>query len=510
MGKQGIKYCGEKIQILSDSASIFAGLAVNMSYNSPELNDSIRNHPWKRRRIVSMFDDDESDNEQQISRAKQTSNEKNPGIVCITIEDSDDDNDKQVTHGKSAEKEKHVHTDCITIEDSDDDDEQINLMTEKAGIKVTKRGCNSARNLPVFKELQNEPRSSAYKNGRPDADYSTYRGNVDKASLIIKRPCTETDSSRGHVQNQRREGTSSRHQEEKCNHQDITSVSASNNSDQLHAVRTVPGSRAKSRKKEPKEKRKAKYRPIPSQAVLDRMERSRIHRLFLVNKKIEGNAIKCAVMGANGNIYNCSIDTKPTCNCQDFLKRSNGPCKHLIFLFIRVLKVEEEDPRWWQKCLLQSELEGLLENAQVEASRNAQLFAEEAVISQYQRTQAQKNKQVVRRPLVGECTVCYDNLIAVTGKRRPENLIDYCRTCGNNFHAACLTNWFRAQNQKICPTCRVEMRKSEEITGKQDYLNLSQFSTTHERQLSLSEMYADTHRYIGRGSNSGTKARRGR
>lgn len=260
----------------------------------------------------------------------------------------------------------------------------------------------------------------------------------------------------------------------------------------------VAGGPAKKRRKIVKEKREAKYRSAPSKAALDRLERSAGHRLFLVDKNIEEGQIRCAVMGTNGNVYKCCIDLTPSCDCQDFSKRretsQHGPCKHLIFIFVRVLKLDHEDHRWWQKCLLPSELEGLLSIARRNVPQESGVLAEEAVLTEYHKSSSQKSEETGRRPLEGECTVCYEDLAPADMNIGSENETTFCKNCGNNFHSACLDTWFRAQANRTCPLCRASMPNGD----SEAYLNLSQHSSVHERQLTLAELYADTHMYIGR------------
>lgn len=256
--------------------------------------------------------------------------------------------------------------------------------------------------------------------------------------------------------------------------------------------------------KAPKEKRGVNTRGHPSKAVLDRLIRSKRHRLFLVDKKDEQGKIVCAVMGSNGNIYKCQISVNPSCDCPDFQKRkalkTDGPCKHLIFLFLRVLKVPREDPKWWQARLLSSELKEIMESAPKGPVRDAGVMAQDAVLEQYQQS-SQDSVEEGRRALEGECTICYEDLVAKDGNQRPENRTTYCKKCGNNFHSMCMQNWHRAQSNPTCPLCCQDMGVKGSSTGDagEGFLNLAQYSTAHERQLTLSELYANTRQYIGRG-----------
>lgn len=64
------------------------------------------------------------------------------------------------------------------------------------------------------------------------------------------------------------------------------------------------------------------------------------------------------VLGSTGNYYTVTICQKPTCTCPDFGK--GNICKHLVFVYLRVLRIPQELPFWYQKALLTTELEVLL------------------------------------------------------------------------------------------------------------------------------------------------------
>eukprot|EP00439_Symbiodinium_sp_Y106_P032130 s1128_g3.t2 len=113
----------------------------------------------------------------------------------------------------------------------------------------------------------------------------------------------------------------------------------------------------------PKEVRKANFRRQPSIATCDRIDRALEQRLYLL--KLErphagGAGGLFHVLGSTGNVYTVHIGTKPSCDCPDFLK-GRGPCKHILFIWLRVLRLEEDDYRIWQSALLTSELKSAVE-----------------------------------------------------------------------------------------------------------------------------------------------------
>ena len=152
-----------------------------------------------------------------------------------------------------------------------------------------------------------------------------------------------------------------------------------------------------------------------SRAVFDRIARAGTQRLFLVSrrdlargdafenrtapredpdpapestherasdrkKKSEWHA-RFAVFGATGNVYACDVRAVPSCDCPDFAGgRRGGPgtpgsrvCKHLLWLYMRVLGVPRDDPLLCQTALTQAELARLL--AAPSAAQRATLAA---------------------------------------------------------------------------------------------------------------------------------------
>lgn len=254
-----------------------------------------------------------------------------------------------------------------------------------------------------------------------------------------------------------------------------------------------------------KEQRGAVFRPVPSKQVLTRMSRANTSqgRLCLVDRTEEDGKATFHIMGTNGNAYKCIVDLAPSCNCQDFKKRqgsgSEGPCKHLIFIFLRVFKMSKEDPRWWQKRWLRSELQRLLEE-QPKGPIDSGLLADEEVRRRFRETQSQEDE--LEGDLSGECPICYEEFCAESGS--PEDATTRCKTCKGGFHEVCIGKW-RDHGKSSCPLCRASLPESGAAV-----MNFAQYSSIHARPMSIEEMYASSHMYIGRGGRRGIRRGGGR
>merc|ERR1712070_671690 len=103
----------------------------------------------------------------------------------------------------------------------------------------------------------------------------------------------------------------------------------------------------------------ARYVKQPSFGLTMRIERALQQRLYLLNMERHpgpGPGATFAVLGSTGNVYTVEFGQCPQCNCPDFLN-GRGLCKHVLFIWLRVLRCSEDDPRIWQTALLTSELQ---------------------------------------------------------------------------------------------------------------------------------------------------------
>lgn len=90
----------------------------------------------------------------------------------------------------------------------------------------------------------------------------------------------------------------------------------------------------------------------PSEAFTGRLLRSLENPLRLLHRS---NSL-FFILGATGNVYTVTLTTTPTCTCPD----STIPCKHILFVYIRVLSLPLHDPCIQQKTLPSCKLTGLL------------------------------------------------------------------------------------------------------------------------------------------------------
>ncbi|KAK0448525.1 hypothetical protein EV421DRAFT_1782786 [Armillaria borealis] len=252
------------------------------------------------------------------------------------------------------------------------------------------------------------------------------------------------------------------------------------------AAPTPPKALAKAKAKaktprEPKpkpEKRGAIFKKKCPQNILDRLDRVIEQRFFMIDRERDGDELKetFRVLGSTGNVYTVVIDHIPRCDCPDASKGNH--CKHIIFVFIKVLQVPHESSHWYQKALLTTELQDVFAHAPSavadERLRQAHLRATGKAPAS-DSTNASNKRMPTEED---DCPVCYDKM-----HTEPENRLTWCEVCGNALHGVCFAQWrTTAQNSGknvTCVWCRAEWvlpdagKGKGKAIGEEGYVNLA-------------------------------------
>lgn len=206
------------------------------------------------------------------------------------------------------------------------------------------------------------------------------------------------------------------------------------------------------------EKRLRRFRPQPPQSFHSVYERATSQRFFVLSRSRSGfgdaEEETVELAGSTGNIYTVTIARQPTCDCPH--AKAGNQCKHVLYVMKRVLRAKFEYV--YQLALLGSEVREIFETAGPIPSEDGDEGAGQ---------EDDKN----RKPVEGECPICYEELGA-------GEAIVWCRAaCGQNIHKACIEIWAATKRQQgsskvTCPYCRsnwegdTDMVKKIEKTGK--------------------------------------------
>ncbi|XP_004501151.1 uncharacterized protein [Cicer arietinum] len=199
-----------------------------------------------------------------------------------------------------------------------------------------------------------------------------------------------------------------------------------------------------------------------SQPISDRIVRALRHRLRLLHRT--GSTF--FILGATGNVYTVILSSTPSCTCPD----RTTPCKHILFVIIRVLGVSSTDACVRRRNLRPCQLQRLLNmptlNEAVAGYSVRQRFHQvffEGGGSKRERIEMEEG---------ATCPVCLEEM----GK---EERLVACESCRNGIHEECLVRWKRSRGRRSvsCVICRARWRNR----GEQDkYVNLSAYVSEEE------------------------------
>jgi hypothetical protein len=230
------------------------------------------------------------------------------------------------------------------------------------------------------------------------------------------------------------------------------------------------------KRKAPVEKRARRYRSKCPDKLQERILRAATQRLYLVrrdevdvdlaNADDYDGECKCnfVVLGSTGNVYTVTLQDVPHCTCPDFARKQDL-CKHILFVYLKVVGLPVSNPLVYQKALLRTDLReifSMLSQRRV-GGTVASVLANDRVRQSYARLEGgetaleegdvgdQAGGGVKRRALDegdSDCPICFDPMSGGADTT-------FCRAmCGNNFHAECIRIWLREQRDKTCPNCR--------------------------------------------------------
>jgi hypothetical protein len=178
--------------------------------------------------------------------------------------------------------------------------------------------------------------------------------------------------------------------------------------------------------------------------------------------------------GSVGNVYTVTIEKVPSCDCPDQMK--GNICKHVLFIFIKVLKIKDISLAY-QRALLSSELTSIFSHFdKCEIGRNSLPMANIKVRTAYNKILKEKEKEdrcddieneedvqpQVQKEISGECQcpICCE----LFSNSKEEKIIFCQYGCGNNVHLSCFNEWCKVlkKNQfQSCVVCRSPWTKEE-------------------------------------------------
>lgn len=205
----------------------------------------------------------------------------------------------------------------------------------------------------------------------------------------------------------------------------------------------------------------------PPEPLTERVLRALEHRLRLLHR---ANS-EFFILGATGNVYTVNISSAPSCSCPD----RTTPCKHILFVYIRVLSVSLDDPCLWLQTLDPHQVASLL-SAPISIDAVAGVAIRQRFQEMYTH-RAVTHPDGKAPPVVAEqgsmCPVCLEDMGG------GEKKLVACATCKNPIHEECLLAWKRSSRRRStsCVICRARWRDRAE---QEKYINLSAYVSEDE------------------------------
>lgn len=208
-------------------------------------------------------------------------------------------------------------------------------------------------------------------------------------------------------------------------------------------------------------------------AVIKRIVKVSLERMYLIHRFRNGTRLReeFDISGSKGNVYKVTLDRQVNCSCMDFALR-HQVCKHLMFVYIKVLRLQGHLPVFSRIRLTEQELNQVfdeaLENPTEQAMANPELrkawesavgYRPDHVDSESNENAAPSGKRLI--PEEGDvCGVCYEDLEAGSVEG-----LEFClKSCGRPIHTDCLETWLNSRGlDRTCIWCRARWHDPAEL-----------------------------------------------
>ncbi|XP_020594506.1 uncharacterized protein LOC110034600, partial [Phalaenopsis equestris] len=197
--------------------------------------------------------------------------------------------------------------------------------------------------------------------------------------------------------------------------------------------------------------------PSPRMTINSRIFRALHHPLLLLHRS--GHTFH--ILGSTSNVYTVILSQTPTCSCPD----PTIPCKHILFILLRVLRLPHHHPSLLRRFLRPSFLPRLLSSP-----TNPESVANPRLLQRFRQlffsaTVARSGDGEENRSSGGACPVCLEEM-----ETEIEERVVRCGVCGNGLHEECWGRWKRIRGRRgaKCVICRARWRERREVDR---YLN---------------------------------------
>lgn len=191
------------------------------------------------------------------------------------------------------------------------------------------------------------------------------------------------------------------------------------------------------------------------ESINDRLEEPLSVRFFVFETKFTPTSFECVLCCQTDTFQSeeapkVIISYKPQCSCKVF-EQSGKICKHLLFIYLRILKVDTNDEILTKLVLEEEELTEVLRKLKtvVKAVKNYKPSFKKSFGTR-STSQNSNSVEVIRENWADKvCGLCFEFL-------NSNNSMVWCRVkCGKNMHRSCYDRWceYEKSEEKQCPYC---------------------------------------------------------
>lgn len=198
------------------------------------------------------------------------------------------------------------------------------------------------------------------------------------------------------------------------------------------------------------------YRTRCPQVVKDLIVLMRSTRLFLVAE----HGPTCYIIRSESSRrkHRVTLGSMQACSCGGGGSVGGELCIHLLYVMIKILRLPENNPLVWQLSLTDSEVDKIAEGRYAQINRQAAADSRRGSSSSATSSQggaAAGSTALAKRKALGAgdvCPICQEDMTR-------DELLTFCRHCGNNIHTNCMKMWGEHQESTgkllTCPLCRM-------------------------------------------------------
>lgn len=209
------------------------------------------------------------------------------------------------------------------------------------------------------------------------------------------------------------------------------------------------------------------FGPLGEDAV-KRIAKVYLDRMYLIHRHRHNDMLReeFDICGSTANVYKVTLAGQLSCSCIDFALRRN-PCKHMLFVYLKVLRLPSHMPIYSRLTLSIEELREVFAAARqdpvAEAMASSHLRkAWETAVGYKPVSKSDTSSENVALvsaqgkrllPTEGDaCGVCYEDF-----EPGSDEGLEFClKSCGRPIHKDCLANWInsRTYGPPTCIWCR--------------------------------------------------------